>query len=105
MARAKQNQEEVIVVENLNQVETKEGTILNTTGFTPDPNIPDVEIIVDEEVIENKAEEFKNYSITPNRNHRCCIGGTWYTLEKGVPITVPGYVKDVLKEAKLLAPQ
>lgn len=46
----------------------------------------------------------KNVKIKMARNHNCCIGGTWYSLEKDKQYNVPENVKHILMGAGLLVP-
>ena len=39
-----------------------------------------------------------------NKDHRCSIGGEWYTFKKGKQYNVPENVKTILKRANLLLP-
>ena len=46
----------------------------------------------------------KNVRILPRTNHSCVIGGTRYTLRKGVQQVVPLEVKNILAREDLLLP-
>lgn len=44
----------------------------------------------------------KLVKVRTKENHRCCIGGVYYTFEKGVAQNVPANVKDILQSNELL---
>lgn len=53
--------------------------------------------------IQGKKEE-PRVKIKTKKNHRCFIGGTWYSFIEGKVTLVPQNVKHVLMKADILAP-
>lgn len=53
--------------------------------------------------IQGKKEE-PRVKIKTKKNHRCFIGGTWYSFLEGKVTTVPQNVKNVLMKTDILAP-
>lgn len=65
------------------------------------------EVKVEDEVtlVKNNTKpiEPKNVRVILNTNHKCHIGGNWYTFEEGKQYNVPENVKAVLRKANLLS--
>lgn len=60
-----------------------------------------------EEVVIEKQEDkpvTKNVKIVLNKNHKCNVGGNWYSFTANKQYIVPENVKNILKGAGLLAP-
>lgn len=81
MATKRKTEEEVIVVEDKKE---------------------EVKVVKPKETA--KPVEAKNVKVALNTNHRCYIGGHWYTFKEGVQYNVPVQVKEILKSAGKLAP-
>lgn len=67
-----------------------------------------VEDIQEEEVTlvanTTKPIEVKNVRVMLKRDHKCHVGGVWYTFKKDKQYNVPENVKGILKKSNLLLP-
>lgn len=53
---------------------------------------------------QDKTEPVKMVKVKLSQDHRCFIGGNWYSFYEGKQVNVPENVKDILMRANLLLP-
>ena len=93
-----QDEEEEVVIadENTIVIDSKEEVIV-----IDEVKEPKKEVTLD---LKEEVKADKMVKIVTNVNHRCCVGGEWYFFTKDEVQIVPQNVKNILREAGLLAP-
>ncbi len=105
MAKAKNvKEEDVILVTDEPKIEEEEVKVVSDETMEKINQIREDE--KEEVIIEHKEEKpvIKNVKIVLIEDHRCNIGGNWYAFKAGKHYNVPENVKNILKDAGLLAP-
>ena len=62
------------------------------------------EVEVKEVKVEETKVDKKTVKVLMKSNHRCSIGGEWYSFLKGKQYFVPEFVKEILKRDDLISP-
>lgn len=84
------------------ETESAEGESTDDAGENPETAPPENGIVVEEPVYAVPAKE-KTVKVALVCDHTCYIGGTCYHFRKGETTSVPEPIKDILKNAGLLA--
>lgn len=102
MAKAKTNKEEEVILV-ADEPKEEEVTLISNETLDKIEQIrkEEEEVTITEQ--ENKPV-IKNVKVVLKENHRCNIGGNWYSFQAGKYYNVPENVKTILKGADLLAP-
>ena len=89
------------IIEN----KTKKDDIVIIEEPKKEPKKEEVKIEDEVTLVQNNTKpiEPKNVRVVLNKNHKCHIGGNWYSFERDKQYNVPENVKSVLRKAGLLS--
>lgn len=109
MAKIETKNDDVIIIDDNATKEAPKKSEAKDTKVTlvSDETKAKLEAMKADEVVIEKQEDrpvAKNVKIVLIKNHKCSIGGNWYSFTAGKQYIVPENVKTILRDAGLLAP-
>ena len=102
LATAEESASSDNATEESGETNNTEGESTDDAGENPETAPPENGIVVEEPVYAAPAKE-KTVKVATVCDHSCFIGGTCYHFRKGEVTSVPEPIKDILKNAGLLA--
>lgn len=105
--QTKENEEVLVAQEEVVETDALEEVTIDPTSLEVEEEV-EIEHIEDNSIEIQPLDETqplptKKVRIVTNRDHRCNVGGEWYTFKQGVQQNVPENVKKILASAGLLS--